>query len=64
MKSKIILFFVLLFSFQMISQTEGINYKAIVKDGSGIILVSSNVSVEFNILADVAQALVYNDTHS
>ena len=42
MKTKIILFIALLFSFQLIAQTNGVNYKAIVKDGSGDILANTN----------------------
>ena len=64
MKSKIILFFALLFSFLMISQTNGINYKAIVKDASGNILANTNVTVDFNILTSTSQTLVYTERHS
>lgn len=64
MKSKIILFIALLFSFQLIAQTNGVNYKAIVKDGSGDILANANVTVEFNILAGSAQSLIYSEVYS
>ncbi len=63
MKSKTILFIALLFSFQLIAQTNGINYKAIVKDDSGNILAGAGVTVEFNILAGSGQTLIYNEAH-
>ncbi|GHC50741.1 hypothetical protein [Ulvibacter litoralis] len=59
-----IFFLVVFISLPMFSQTEGINYKAIVKDASGVVVANANVSVAFNILASVNQTLVYSENHS
>ena len=64
MKSKTFLFIALLFSFQLIAQNSGINYKAIVNDGFGNILVNAPVTVEFNILSGSGQTLRYNERHT
>ncbi len=43
---------------------QGINYKAIVKDGSGTIIANQNITVQFTVLQGVSQTTVYRETHS
>ena len=65
MKSKIVLFFfALLVSFPMISQTDGINYKAIIKDGSGNVVANDLIVVQFQILQGAGMTNVYQETHT
>ena len=64
MKTNSTLFLAILFSFQLIAQTNGLNYKAIVKDAAGDILVSTPIAVEFNILGSINQNLFYTEEHN
>jgi len=43
---------------------QGINYKALVKDGSGNVLMNQSVSVQLSILEGTAQTNVYQETHA
>lgn len=64
MKNYITRVLLLFFSVCMYAQ-QGINYKAIIKDGSGNILVSSPVSVRFTIYEGAALTNnVYQETHT
>ncbi len=58
----LILFFVLLFTGLTFAQT-GINYKAVVKDGSGDILANQEIDVEFTIIKNVGVVEVYKELH-
>lgn len=62
MKTKITLLAIL---FTAISFAQnGINYKAIIKDGSGNVIANDLIEVQFNILKGVvAQMNVYSETH-
>ena len=64
MKTNITFFIAILFTFQILAQTNGLNYKAIVKDAAGDVLVSTAISVEFRILENVTQTLVYTEQHN
>ncbi|WP_158849462.1 tail fiber domain-containing protein [Algibacter sp. L1A34] len=41
----------------------GINYKAVIKDGSGNLIDNSQIAVQFNILKGIAQTNVYSEIH-
>ena len=43
---------------------QGINYKALVKDGSGNVVANDLIQVQFSILQGVAQTNVYQETHT
>jgi hypothetical protein len=65
MISKIALFFfALLVSFPMISQTDGINYKALIKDGAGNVVTNDLIVVQFQILQGGGMTNVYQETHT
>jgi hypothetical protein len=64
MKFKFTLLIILFISTKFIAQTDGINYKALIKDGTGNTLVNSSVNVQFDILETVSQTLVYSETHT
>ena len=49
------------FSFQLNAQ-QGINYKAVVKDGSGNVIANDLIVVQFTILQGVAETNVYQET--
>lgn len=55
----------LLFIFSLaVYAQQGVNYKALVKDGSGNVLVNQTVTTQFTILEGVAQSNIYQETHS
>lgn len=60
MKTTITLFIALLIGSIAVAQN-GINYKAIIKDGSGAIVVNQLIQVQFSILEDAA--IVYTESH-
>lgn len=60
----VLFFFALLVSFPMISQTDGINYKAVIKDGSGNVIVNDLIVVQFQILQGAGMTNVYQETHT
>ena len=62
MKSRLTLIIVLLIV-TISSAQNGINYKAVVKDGSGNILESSPVTLQF-IIYDGAQTAIYEESHA
>ena len=43
---------------------QGINYKALIKDGSGNVVANDLIQVQFTILQGTAQTSVYEETHS
>ncbi|MCX7550476.1 tail fiber domain-containing protein [Xanthomarina sp. F2636L] len=43
---------------------QGINYKALVKDGSGNVVANDLIQVQFSVLQGVAQTNVYQETHT
>ncbi|MEZ4796560.1 MAG: tail fiber domain-containing protein [Flavobacteriaceae bacterium] len=43
---------------------QAINYKALIKDGSGNVMANQEVLVEFSILEGVANTLVYKESHT
>lgn len=61
MKTKITLF--ILFLTPMAFAQNGINYKAVIKDGSGNLITNSQIEVQFNILRGSAQTNVYSENH-
>lgn len=60
---KLILVSVLFFQFIGLAQN-GINYKAIVKDGSGNILPNAPITIQFSILQSALFINVYTESHS
>jgi hypothetical protein len=58
---RITLALLLLFSVSIVAQ-QGINYKAVIKDGSGVVVASTAIDVTFIILDGVA--IVYEETHA
>ncbi|OAB78687.1 hypothetical protein [Cochleicola gelatinilyticus] len=61
MKTNLTFFFLFIFSAITVAQ-QGINYKAIVKDGSGSIVANDLIQVQFAILEGATS--VYSETHS
>ncbi|MCB0463750.1 MAG: DUF1566 domain-containing protein [Flavobacteriaceae bacterium] len=61
---KTILQIMVLFLFGTTFAQQGINYKAIVKDGSGNVVANDLIQVQFTILQGAAQTNVYQETHS
>lgn len=45
-------------------EAQSINYKAVVKDGSGNLITNDLIQVQFNILKGTAQTNVYSESHS
>ncbi|MCX7550478.1 tail fiber domain-containing protein [Xanthomarina sp. F2636L] len=43
---------------------QGINYKALIKDGSGNVVANDLISIEFTILQGAAQTNVYHESHA
>jgi hypothetical protein len=64
MKFKFTLLIIFFISTKFLAQTDGINYKAIVKDGTGNVLANTSVDVQFDILASTSQTLAYRETHT
>jgi len=62
-KNIITLLIILLITMSSFAQN-GINYKAIVKDGSGNVLASQLITVQFQIVQGVAQTNVYEELHT
>lgn len=63
MKKSITLIIALLITIANFAQGRAINYKAVVKDGSGNLVAGQTIDVRFNILND-ASTSVYQETHS
>jgi len=63
MKTKLTLL-VLFFSYFVATAQQGINYKAIVKDGGGNVVVNTSITVQLSILEGVALINVYQETHT
>jgi hypothetical protein len=60
---KIILACLLLSCITTFAQSSFINYKALIKDGGNAVVTNTQVTVQFRILAGVAQTIVYQETH-
>ncbi|AUC81197.1 hypothetical protein [Lacinutrix sp. Bg11-31] len=45
-------------------EAQSINYKAVIKDGSGNLITNDLIQVQFNILQGVAQTNVYSESHT
>lgn len=63
MKKKLTLLAIFFISIFATAQQE-INYKAIVKDGSGDPIISTSITVQFSILVGVTQTNIYQETHT
>lgn len=63
MKNSLSVIFALLISVLCFSQN-GINYKALIKDGSGNVVANQMITVQFSILTGIAQTNVYQETHT
>ncbi|MCX7550545.1 hypothetical protein [Xanthomarina sp. F2636L] len=63
MKFKLILLITLFTFTNLISQTNGINYKAIVKDENGNPLTNAEILIQFVILKGASQTNVYQEVH-
>jgi len=62
-KQIITLLIVLSIAIPSIAQN-GINYKAIIKDGSGNVLVNQSITIQLAVLEGVAQTNVYEESHT
>jgi len=60
---RVTLALLLLFSITTIAQ-QGINYKALIKDGAGAVVASQMITVQFQILQGAAMTNVYEETHT
>jgi len=63
MKTKIALIISALIALSSIAQN-GVNYKAIIKDGNGDLFVDQPVTVQFEILQGAAMTTVYSESHA
>ncbi len=63
MKTKLTLFFVLLFGLICFAQN-GINYKAVIKDTNGNAVANNSITVQFTILKGATQTNIYRETHA
>jgi len=63
MKTKITLVLALIVTFCATAQ-QGVNYKALIKDGTGNVVASQLVTVQFSILQGVGLTNVYQETHT
>ncbi|WP_139205247.1 hypothetical protein [Algibacter pectinivorans] len=61
MKTKMTL--LIMFLTTMTFAQKGINYKAIITDGSGNLIANTQIEVQFNILKSAAQTNVYSEIH-
>lgn len=61
---KKLFFSMLFFATLVINAQTGINYKVLIKDGGGTVLVSQSVTVQFSILEGAALTNVYQETHT
>ena len=63
MKSIITILIALFISISNFAQ-QGINYKALIKDGSGNVLANQSVTVLFSILKGLSQTIIYQESHT
>ncbi len=54
----------MLFTLTTVAQSNSINYKALIKDASNAVVANTQVTVQFRVLQGVAQANVYQETHT
>ena len=47
-----------------VTAQQGINYKALIKDGGGNVVANQNITIQFQILQGVGMTNVYQETHS
>ncbi|NNM10282.1 MAG: hypothetical protein HKO61_14010, partial [Flavobacteriaceae bacterium] len=65
MKVFIKLVILALFCFSTSSYSQnGINYKALIKDGSGNAVINTSITVQFQILKGVGMTNIYQETHN
>ena len=64
MKKSITLVIALLISMAGFAQPESISYKAVIKDGSGNLVVSQTFDVSFTMLKNSDNSIVYEETHT
>ena len=64
MKKYIFLIVVLITTISVAQTTNGINYKALIKDDLGNVLVSQTIDVKFTIIADNGPTDVYTETYT
>jgi len=60
---RLIIFLAFTISFSSLAQ-QGINYKALIKDGSGNVVANQSITVQFSILEGVANTNVYQETYT
>ena len=61
---KILISIVILLSTISVTAQQGINYKALIKDGGGNVVASQTIDVRFTIIADTGPTNVYLETHT
>ena len=65
MRLKILVLAALFFSVNIFGQFQGINYKALIKDGGGNVVSNQNITVEFEIIMSGGSWLtVYRESHT
>ena len=63
MRNTIICLVLLVCTLGMYAQ-QGINYKALIKDGAGAVVANETIDVRFTIIADTGSTNVYEETHT
>ncbi|MCX7551858.1 hypothetical protein OS191_13505, partial [Xanthomarina sp. F2636L] len=63
MKTTITLLTVIILSSMSFAQND-INYKAVIKDNLGNVVVNRSIDIQFSILKGIAQTNVYTELHS
>ena len=53
----------MLIAFSVVAQ-QGINYKALIKDGTGTIVANQSITIQFQILQGIAGTMEYQETHA
>tara|TARA_R110002050_G_scaffold21264_3_gene59074 strand:- start:2187 stop:2429 length:243 start_codon:yes stop_codon:yes gene_type:complete len=64
MKTTITVIVALLISLSSFAQPQRINYKAVIKDSNGNLVVNQTLDVKFTILKNSDNMIVYEETHS
>lgn len=59
--STVLLLFSIVFK---ISAQQGINYKALIKDGGGNVVANQGITIQFQILKGIGMTNVYQETHA
>lgn len=63
MKTKFFFSVLMLITINLTAQ-QGINYKALIKDGSGNVVANQTIDVRFTVIADIGPTNVYTETHT